>query len=48
MRILVTGSAGQLGRSFQRGLAGSADTLFIDLKELDLEIQPLQNKFAPF
>ncbi len=36
MRILVTGSAGQLGRSFQRGLAGSADALFFDLKELDL------------
>ena len=36
MRILVTGAAGQLGRSFRRGLAGVDDTLFFDLKELDL------------
>ncbi len=36
MRILVTGSAGQLGRSFQRSLAGVTETLFYDLKELDL------------
>ncbi len=36
MRILVTGSAGQLGRSFQRSLAGVGETLFFDLKELDL------------
>lgn len=36
MSILVTGSAGQLGRSFRRGLAGVKDVLYYDLKELDL------------
>lgn len=36
MRILVTGAAGQLGRSFRRSLAGVGETLFFDLKELDL------------
>lgn len=36
MTILVTGAAGQLGRSFKRGLAGIDGVRYFDLKELDL------------
>ena len=40
MRILVTGSAGQLGRALQTRLAGN-DLLLLDLPQHDITDQPL-------